>query len=182
MENMVLSRYYIKSINTMTLFISVIIPMHLSDFLPNLLLLFYGRMLYKFVWVNHLKEAGITMRQNLLYFYSVPLQPCWSHFCAEDFHLLVLNCRAFTGLNQNVGSHISVRWPFLFQWSVQMAAAGPQSAGTRLLQEIRAYCASVPGEVCDLCLMLSEVTWPQRPPQNAAHSWTQSLLQRSTLF
>lgn len=86
----------------------------------------------------------------------------------------MLNCRAFTGLNKNVGLHISVRWPFIFQWSVQMAAAGPQSAGTRLLQEIRAYCASVPGEVCDLCLMMSEVTWPQRP-QNAAHSWTESL-------
>jgi len=55
-----------------------------------------------------------------------------------------------------------------------MAAAGPQSAGTRLLQEIRAYCASVPGEVCDLCLMISEVTWPQRP-RNAAHSWIESL-------
>lgn len=106
----------------------------------------------KKLFMHSLSVFQSSPMQHLIWFCSV--ESCWS-LCADDFHILVLNCRAFTGLNKNVWSHISARLTFLFQWSVQMVAAGPQSAGTRLLQEIRAYCSSVPGEVCDRYLMMS---------------------------
>ncbi len=58
-----------------------------SFFFTNLFEWTIKKELYVTIFYN--SNSSITIRQNLT-------QYCWSHFSADDFHLLVLNCRVCT--------------------------------------------------------------------------------------